>query len=585
MVPARFDWGLAAGRGWRGGDVGVCAFFLWKWAEVGAGFGAEIFFERMNIIDTLLHNELFALFAIIGVGFLIGKITIAGMNLGSSGVLFAALVAGHFGYGIPGSVGNVGLVLFVYCVGIGAGARFFSSLAREGASLAQLAVVVVGSGALVAWGLGKLMGLPAGLASGIFAGAMTSTPALAAASESLQAGGADAVIIGYGVAYPFGVIGVVLFVQLAPRLMRVNLEKAAAESAKVADEENRVENVLVEVSNPNLAGKSIAESALSSFGGVMVSRVLHEGGQLVPLKYGDVFEMGQNLLLVGRTKEVGFAVEYVGRLSDKEYHKDVENERQVILVTAKEVSGRTLSELALLKNHGVVVTRVTRLGLTFIPSGKTRIERNDQLLCVGLPEDLKKFSVVAGHRTQGFEETDLLSLGIGLALGVIVGLIPLSFPGSTSSITLGLAGGPLLVALLLGHFGRVGQIVGYIPRNTRLMLQELGLVFFLADAGVKGGAKLVSTVGEYGIPIFLVGLAVTIVPLAVGLPFAMKVQKMDVLRALGGLCGGMTSTPALGALTSRTDSQVPVVSYASAYPIALILMTVFAKLLIGLMGG
>jgi putative transport protein len=147
-----------------------------------------------------------------------------------------------------------------------------------------------------------------------------------------------------------------------------------------------------------------------------------------------------------------------------------------------------------------------------------------------------------------------------------------------------MAGGPLFVALILGHFGRVGRIVGHIPRNTRMLLQELGLVFFLADAGVKGGGQLIATVQNYGAPLFVAGIAVTIIPIAFALPIALKWQKMNILQALGGICGGMTSTPALGAITARTDSQIPVVSYASAYPVALIMMTVFAKLLIQIAG-
>src|SRR5690606_27514456 len=229
------------------------------------------------------------------------------------------------------------------------------------------------------------------------------------------------------------------------------------------------------------------------------------------------------------------------------------------------------------------VTRVTRLGITFVPNAETRIETNDQLTTVGRDEDLNRFADAVGHRSQGFDETDLLSLAMGLTLGIIVGIMPFGLPG-TPTITLGMAGGPLFVALIFGHFGRVGRIVGHIPRNTRILLQELGLVFFLADAGVKGGGQMVETLQKFGAPLFLAGLAVTIIPMAIALPVAMRFLKMNILQSLGGICGGMTSTPALGALTASTDSQVPVVSYASAYPVALIMMTVFAKVLIQVMG-
>lgn len=535
-----------------------------------------------EFLDVLMGNPLIALFAIIGIGLLVGGISFKEINLGSSGVLFVALAAGHLGYSLPAAVGNIGLVLFVYCVGIGAGGRFFSIIAREGGDLAKLALLIVALGAAVCWGAGRFLDLPVGLVTGIFAGSLTSTPALAAATEGLKEGGAGDVIVGYGIAYPFGVIGVVLFVQVLPRLLRINVDKVAAETDREADGASRLENVLVEVSNANILGQRIAESGLANINGVAVSRIMRDE-HLEPLRYDDVFVAGQLLLLVGRARELDIAVDYIGQRSERRMIKDVENERQTLLVTAKTIANRTLRDIEPLKNFGVVVTRVTRLGLTFVPHGDTRVENNDSLTTVGKPEDLKRFAEAIGHRPQGFDETDLLSLSIGLTFGIIVGLVPIGLPG-TASITLGMAGGPLLVALVLGHFGRVGRIVGHIPRNTRLMLQELGLVLFLADAGVRGGAQMVATLKTYGVPIFLVGVVATAIPMLVALPVALRYLKMNILQALGGICGGMTSTPALGALTSRTPSQQPVVSYASAYPVALIMMTVFAKLLIQLAG-
>lgn len=536
----------------------------------------------LDALNILFGNPLIALFAVIGVGLLIGNITIRGINLGSSGVLFVALLAGHLGYALPAAVGNIGLVLFVYCVGIGAGGRFFSVIAREGGGLAKLALLIVAVGALTCWAAGQLLDIPVGLVTGIFAGALTSTPALAAATEGLKAGGAGDVIVGYGIAYPFGVVGVVLFVQVLPRLLKLDIDKVAAETDRANAAVTRVDNVLVEVTNANLAGQLIAESGLVNINGVAASRVLRDE-HLEPLRYDDTFSVGQLILLVGRPNDIELAIAYLGRRSDRRLLKDVENERQTLLLTNKSVIGRTLRDIEPLKNFGVVVTRITRLGLTFVAHGSTRVENNDSLTVVGKPDDLKRFSDHIGHRPQGFDETDLLSLSIGLTAGIILGLIPFGLPG-LGSITLGMAGGPLLVALVLGHFGRIGRIVGHIPRNTRLMLQEFGLVLFLADAGVRGGGQMVATLQTHGIALFLAGIAATSIPMLVALPLALRVFKMNILQALGGICGGMTSTPALGAITARTPSQQPVVSYASAYPVALIMMTVFAKLLIQIAG-
>ena len=535
--------------------------------------------EALN--QLLIDQPLVTLFAVIAVGLLLGNITFKGIHLGSSGVLFSALLAGHLGYSIPGGVGTLGLVLFVYCVGIGAGGRFFASVAREGATLAKLALVIVSLGGLITWAGARLLDLPADLAAGIFAGALTSTPALAAATEGFKEA-ASGVSIGYGIAYPFGVIGVVLFVQVLPRILKHDLEKIAAEHDAGDEAEDRVENVLVECTNQNLVGKRIAESGVANLNACQVSRIFKDG-QLVPISYEDTFSEGLLLLLVGRSKEIAIAVDYIGHRSYRNVLKDVENERQQLLVTERKLTGKTLRDIAPLKNYGIVITRITRLGLIFVPNASTVIEQNDQLTSVGRTDDLKAFAKAVGHRSNAIDATDLLSLSAGLTLGIIVGLIPIGLPGSTP-ITLGLAGGPLLVALLLGHFGRVGRIVGHIPRPTRLLLQELGLVFFLANAGIRGGGSLAVTVQEYGPMLFALGIAVTILPLIVAWPLARKLFKIDALQALGGICGGMTSTPALGAITAKTDSQVPVVSYVSAYPVALIVMILIAKVLIGVLG-
>ena len=529
----------------------------------------------------LLAQPMVVLFAVVATGLLLGSLSVKGVNLGSSGVLFTALLAGHLGYQIPGGVGTLGLVLFVYCVGIGAGGRFFASVAREGATLAKLALVIVVSGGAITWIGAHLLDLPADLAAGIFAGALTSTPAFAAASEGLPEA-SSGVSIGYGIAYPFGVIGVVLFVQLLPRLLKHDLDAIAATHQGGGKEEETVQNVLVEVTNANLLGKPIADSGVANFNACQVSRVYRDG-QLVPLRYDDVYQEGQLLLLVGRGKEIGIAIDYLGRRSDRNLIKDVENERRQLQVTDRRITGKTLRELAPLKNHGVVITRINRLGLTFVPNASTVVESNDTLTAVGRSEDLHEFAKFVGHRSSAIDATDLLSLSAGLTLGIVAGLIPIGLPGGTP-VTLGLAGGPLFVALVLGHFGRVGRIVGHIPRPTRLLLQELGLVFFLANAGVRGGVSLGETIAEYGPILFGLGMGISLVPLALAWPVARRLFKLDPLQSLGGICGGMTSTPALGALTAKTDSQVPVISYVSAYPVALIVMIVLAKVLIGLLG-
>lgn len=532
----------------------------------------------MSVFNTIFDNALIVLFLIVGLGLLFGSLSIKGVGLGSSGVLFVALLAGHLGLKIPAGVGSFGLALFVYCVGIGAGPRFFPALAREGGGLAKLGFVIVGTGAAAAWALGRLFELPADLTAGLFAGALTSTPALAAATEGALDGG-QGVAIGYGISYPFGVIGVVLFVQLLPKILKPKQEEELEDDADAAS--NEVRNVLVDVKNANLMGMRIAEANVTGFG-CQVSRVLRDG-RLVPIKADEVFEEGQSVLLVGRAKNVDLASDYIGHVSDRTFVMDTEHERQRLVVTAKEVGGKTLEEIGTLRNYGVTVTRVSRLGQVFVPTPSTKIETYDVLTVVGDSGSVNRFSSFIGHRPQAFDQTDMISLAIGLSAGIFCGMVPISLPGG-APMTLGLAGGPLFVALVLGYFGRVGRIVGHIPRPTRLLLQELGLVLFLANAGIVGGANIAETVAKYGLIVFIAGALITIVPLIVSYPLARKLLGLTQAQTLGGICGGMTSTPALGALTASTSSQQPIVSYATAYPVALIMMTVLAKVLLQALG-
>ncbi|MFP4352251.1 MAG: aspartate:alanine exchanger family transporter [Puniceicoccaceae bacterium] len=537
--------------------------------------------DKPTVLELTLGNPYLLLFLLAGAGMALGRISVKGVNLGTSGVLFLALAAGHFGFTVPAGAGTIGLLLFAYCVGVGAGNRFFASLKREGVALLKVSVAVVVAATLTAWGVARLLSIPPDLAGGLFAGALTSTPALAAATEALDAAGRSNLVVGYGIAYPFGVIVVVLFVQFLPRWLGAGDGAMDEDGAGPPSEDDEsVHTVLVEVRNPNLFGKRICGSALDAFHSCNVSRVL-KGSKLVPLGYEDTFSPGQKVFLVGRGREMRIAIDYIGERSDEAVQPDAENERQVLLVTGREIVGRTLREIDPLRTHGVIVTRVRRLDHEFVASGETRIENGDQITVVGPPDALKAFAATVGHRPQSLGETDLISLSIGLALGILVGITPFALPG-TQAITLGMAGGPLLVGLILGHFGRVGRITGYIPRPTRLLLQEFGLALFLADAGIRGGADLAGTLVSQGWTLLAASLIIVTVPLAVAFVLCHSIMKMSLLKTLGGTCGAMTSTPALGVISSRTDSSVPVVSYATAYPAALILMTIFAKVLVGI---
>jgi putative transport protein len=511
---------------------------------------------------------------VIAAGSLLGKGSVGGLSLGSSAILFAALVAGHLGARIPDQVGTIGMVLFVYSVGISAGPTFFRVFAREGRILALLGAILVGTGGLTTWVMARLFSLPGDLACGMFAGAMTSTPALGALTESFPAD--SRVAVGFGIAYPIGVCAVVAFVQLLPRFLG---ETPADQQADSDGDAKAVEIVrsLVEVCNPAVVGKRPSSVAAIANSGCQVSRLLRDD-RLQPIDSGFAFALGQRVLVVGGAAEIEAVTETLGhKIAEFDLSLDVERQRKSVVVTSDKMVGSSLRQLQLLSRYGVTITRIRRHDFEFVPTADTVIEYADALSAVGQPERLATFSAFAGHRPTTIDQTDLTSLAIGLAAGIVVGGIRFEVLGESAS--LGLAGGPLLVGLVLGHFGRIGPIVGHFPRAARILMTDAGLALFLAAAGIEAGGSFLEVVRVQGIALCAASLLIALVPLSLGILLGRRVWHMSVLRISGAVSGAMTSTPGLAAITSRTDSSVPVVSYVAAYPVALCVITVLSPVL------
>lgn len=521
-------------------------------------------------------TEVVALFSVIGLGLALGKICWKGISLGTSGVVFTALIAGHYGFRVPAMSGTVGVVLFVYCMGIGAGPSFLRMFFRQGKSLALMAVAMICSAGAAAWAIGTLLDVGPGLVGGLFAGAMTSTPALAAATEHLPSD--PEIAVGFGVAYPFGVIAVILFVQVLPRLSREALNSEMENDENLA-RTGAITRMLVHVKNPGVTGKRLRDVSTISHANCQVSRLLVEG-QLKPIPPDFRLQPGQQVLVVGRPQRFSEVVDVLGeRCEDAGYVWEVERQRRRVVVTSKELIGRSLDELHLLSSFGVTISRITRQDVEFVPSADERIEYGDALTAVGEDAALDKFVKFAGHRERTLDETDLVSLTVGIVLGVVVGSVELALNGY--SISLGMAGGPLLVGLLLGHYGRIGPIVARIPRASRLLLSDIGLALFLAQAGSKAGDQFLQVLRQHGLLLPICSAILVVVPLIAGFAMARFVLRLTVLETIGGICGSMTSTPGLGAITSAVDSSQPATSYAAVYPLALILITLITPLLIG----
>ncbi|MEO9592773.1 aspartate:alanine exchanger family transporter [Rhodopirellula bahusiensis] len=529
-------------------------------------------------------NPILVLLCVIALGLLVGRVSFRGISLGTSAILFVALLAGHYGWSIPTGFGTLGLALFVYCVGISAGPTFFRGLASHGRAMAITGSVIVLTGVAVTWVCARLLDLPAELAGGLMAGAMTSTPALGAITQSSD--NPAAVAVGFGVAYPIGIISVVLFVQIAIKLFATSDDDDKNGSASPADSDaettpsNSIGRRVVRIANPVVSGKRPSEIAAFADSPCQMSRVQREG-RWRPTPPDYQFQIGDDVMLVGGASEISRVSETLGELQDTaDPVVDADRERRYVVVTSPEIYGHTLKELRLRSKYGVTIVRVQRHDVEFVPSSRTRIEFGDGLVAVGEPDALAKIAAAVGHRPRTVNETDLLSLVAGIVLGIFVGNLSLQI--GEFSMSLGIAGGPLMVGLILGHFRRLGPIRGSYPPAAMLLMTEGGLALFLADAGLNAGANVVEVLMERGVLLCVAAAAIAIVPLLVGFAGSRYFGGRTLWQSLGATCGGMTSTPGLAVLTGATDSSQPATSYVAAYPVALVMITIAAPWLVDL---
>ncbi|MEZ6069256.1 MAG: transporter [Pirellulales bacterium] len=523
-------------------------------------------------------SEILTLFCVVGVGLALGRLSFRGISLGTSGVVFVAMVAGHFGFEVPDLVGAVGIVLFMYCLGVSAGPNFLRDILRQGRALAVMATLMTVAAAGAAWLVARLGNVPVELTSGLFAGALTSTPALAAASDRLP-GNVD-VAVAFGVAYPIGVIGVIVFVHLAPWLFGISL--VDADRRAVGGPSDPITRMLVEVVNPVVVGKRIRDIGAVAHSNCQVSRRL-AGSRLEPIPPDFTLQLGDHLLVVGQRSRIGDVVDALGKPApDADYTLDMERQRRGcrhFQTTCRPIARTSTCS----RGSASTISRITRQDVEFVPSAHEKIHFGDVVTVVGEPSSIEAFTAYAGHHERAVDETDLISLVVGLVGGIVLGRIEFAYGGE--SISLGLAGGPLLMGLIIGHFGKIGPIVGHIPRAARWLTAEVGLAIFLAHAGSRAGAGVAAVVTQYGAELIFGAAVILIVPLLVGYVVARFVLRIDLLEALGGVCGAMTSTPGLGVVAAQVESTLPVTSYATVYPTAIILVTLLTYGLVSLLAG
>lgn len=530
-----------------------------------------------GILNTLLNNPVAAAVLIIALGLVLGQLRFRGLSLGSSGVLFVALAFGGLGYVEPtplGPLGDFGVVLFVYAIGLQAGGRFVRMIRSKGWAPLVVGIGTVLTGAATAGLTGALLGLPPEISVGGFAGALTSTPALAAATE---VAGSPLVAVAYGLTYPVGAIGVVLFAQLMARALRNSARREDRDAAPAAAD--KIEQRCFLVQNPGCVGKRLSDLRLHELVTANISRVMR-GNEVFPAGDDLQFERDDVVLAVGTNRQLDRLALLIGPAVPAEIElREVPNVvARDIYVSERALAGKPLRDLHVRSTFDVVITRVRRETFEFVPRGDFVLEIGDQIRVVGYEPDVRRFAEVAGLHEQRVHETGLPAFAVGLLFGLLIGLAPVPIPG-VGPVKLGLAGGPLFAGILLGHFGRIGRLRVYVPVAARYLMRELGLVLFLVSAGVGAGANLLPTLQAQGGPVLLLGaLCVTLATVA-GFVLAFVVFCQSVPAALGMTCGAMTSTPGLGAASAQFDSDVPALAYATVYPIALVAMTVVAQLM------
>ena len=530
----------------------------------------------------ILADEMLTLFAILVIGTGLGQLSFRGIKLGAAGVLFTAMVFGHFGYTVPKPVMELGLLLFVYAVGLQAGPRFFRTFQRHGIQYVVIALVIVGVGVLATVAVGKYLGLDFQLASGLYTGALTCTPALAAAIsavERIAPGTSGAVSVGYGVAYPFSLISMVLLIQFLPRLVRRNLRQEEANWVQ----EKQVESPALEarvyrITNPNCDGKQIREVNPHRMSLVNISRI-KRSGQVFAASPDMVLQLNDVVMVVGTIDELGKMPLLLGEETDERMDVNANVLSVDVEVIEASLTGKKLAQLKVWERYTVLITRIRRQGLEITPTGNVSLEMGDNIRVVGEKTAVDAFvRLVHGHPRRA-SETNMLPFLAGLLLGILLGAIPINLPNGIE-VRLGSAGGAFIVSLLVGHFGGLGPLRLYVPTAAKNVLRELGLIFFLAGAGIAAGANFLQILQGQGLGLLVGGALITILSFMAGLLLMVGLYRMNLLAVMGSLSASMTNPAALEAANTRTETELPVLSYASVYPVALIFKIVLAQLLV-----
>ena len=554
-----------------------------------------MWFTNLLFSPGVAHSVLLVA-ATIAIGLAMSRIKIGGISLGVTWVLFVGIVASHFGLVLDHTtshfVKEFGLILFIYSIGLQVGPSFFSSFRTGGITLNLLATGLVLLGALTAYIIHVVTGEDLCAMIGVLYGAVTNTPGLGAAQQTysdMHSGEANSIFAqGYAVAYPLGVVGIILSIVLIRYFFRINMEKEQQlYNINNRKESETLQAVTLEVTNDAVVGKTMAEVQQLSGRNIVATRLQHRDTEDIVLIKGETrFQMGDKLFLVAKPKDVEAYTMIFGRklekidqeVWDKDKHNELVSER--IVVTNSKLQGKRLGDLNLRATFHVTITRVKRAGIDLIAEPSLILQLGDRVTVVGSKENVQKIEGLLGNSVQRLDHPQLFSIFLGITLGVLLGSLPIFFPGMPVPVKLGLAGGPLIVSILLSCYGPKFRIITYTTASAKLLMREIGISLFMAAVGLGAGVGFVDTVMNGGYWWVLYGFIITFLPCIIIGIVARVVFHRSYFTIAGMISGATTDPPALAYSNSICGNDQASVAYSTVYPLTMFLRVLVAQVLV-----
>ena len=529
---------------------------------------------------------------VIAVGVLLGKVKVGGISLGVTFVLFAGILAGHVGFTAPGPIltfiQDFGLILFVFCIGLQVGPGFFDSFKKGGVTLNMLSTVMIVLDVLVMFGCYYLfydttnpVNLP--MMVGTLYGAVTNTPGLGAANEALASvfpnGDAPVIASGYACAYPLGATIAIRFLTKT----KLEEEEAALDKEEAENPHAKPHQMHLRVSNKYISGRTLSEISGFLNRDMVCSRLLHEGEVSIPVS-STIFNVDDEVLIVCAEADAEAIQAFIGPIVESPWPVEAENKQYVskrIVVTRPSMNGKTLGKMHFSSVYGVNVTRITRQGMDLFASRNHHFHTGDRVMVVGPEENVNRVAELMGNSVKRLDAPNIATIFIGILIGLIFGSIPLAIPGMPVPLKLGIAGGPLIIAILIGRFGYRMKLVTYTTTSANMMLREIGLVLFLASVGIKAGAGFWDTVVQGdGLKYVGTGFLITIIPILIVGTIARMKYKFNYFTIMGMIAGTYTDPPALAYANSVCSKEAPAVGYSTVYPLSMFLRIFSAQIVV-----